>query len=420
MTVRRIAVVEFGHSGHHADYMRHLVRGWPSLRRNGADLHVAVSSGFRKIHADVFAEIAAGHSVGITVAELDPQAEALYKRTPPQNAVPMSWTRPPGPPPDSHGRVRWDIAQNVAAAVGADRLLLMELDPVLPVLAARCRSDAEVCGIWFRAPIVAKEAETADRHWALHQRALACAAFGHPQLQRVFSLDPRAAEMVWLGPLKMKITPLPDPVTMPRPSTASSRAAARARFAIPPERIAALHFGQVSRRKDIASLMAAIERMTPSRLQRLSLLIAGPRVLSEAPDLEVRLDRLRRLGVQIVFHPGFVAEELAQALFEAADVVLVAYHRHIGMSGVLLRAAAHGRPVLSQRDGLMGQLVCRHRLGVTVDTEDRTALTGALSSMVDTDPRTTFDPTQASAFAFLHDATAFQETLYSGLFDESE
>jgi len=420
MTVRRIAVVEFGHSGHHADYLRYLVRGWPSLRRNGADLHVAVSSGFRKMHSDAFAEIAAGQSVGITVAELDPEAEALYKRTPPQNAMPMSWAKPPGPPPDSHGRVRWDIAQNVAAAVGADRLLLMELDPVLPVLAARCRSDVDVCGIWFRAPIVVKEAETADRHWALHQRALARAAFGHPELLRVFSLDPRVGEMVWLGPLNKKVTALPDPVIMPAPSTASSRSAARARFAIPPERTAALHFGQVSRRKDVASLLSAIERLTPDRRRRLSLLIAGPRVSSESPNLEIELDRLRRLGVQIVSRPGFVAEELAQALFEAADVVLVAYRRHIGMSGVLLRAAAHGRPVLSQRDGLMGHLVCRHRLGVTVDTCDRAALTGALSAMIDTDPRTTFDPTQARALAHRNDTAAFQKTLYRGLFEESE
>ena len=131
---------------------------------------------------------------GVIVAELDPAAEALYKRAAPQNAVPMSWTKPPGPPPDCNCRVRWDIAQNVAAAVGGDRLLLMELDPVLPVLAARCRSGVDVCGIWFRAPMVVKEAASADRHWALHQRVLARAEFGHPQLRSVSSLDPRVAE----------------------------------------------------------------------------------------------------------------------------------------------------------------------------------------------------------------------------------
>lgn len=90
------------------------------------------------------------------------------------------------------------------------------------------------------------------------------------------------------------------------------------------------------------------------------------------------------------------------------------------MSGVLLRAAAHGRPVVSQRDGLMGQLVSRHRLGVTVDTGDPAALTGALTAMIDTDPRMTFDPAQARAFALFHGVAAFQATLYRGLFDEPE
>ena len=282
MTVRRIAVVEFGHSGHHADYMRHLVRGWNSQRRNDATLHVVVSSCFRNIHSDVFAEIRDAHSAGVTIAELDPAAEALHKHTSSTDAVPMSWIRPPGPPPNSIGRVRWNIAQKVAAAATADRLLLMELDPVLPVLAARCPSSAQVCGIWFRAPIVGRETTPAERRWALHQRALALAAFGHPQLRRVFSLDPRVADTAWLDPLKTKIEVLPDPMIMPTSSTASTRAAARAQFGIPPNRITALQFGQISRRKGIVSLLAAIERVPLDRLRRLSLLVAGPRLSGES------------------------------------------------------------------------------------------------------------------------------------------
>ena len=135
-------------------------------------------------------------------------------------------------------------------------------------------------------------------------------------------------------------------------------------------------------------------------------------------DLQTIFDRLQGLGVQVISSPEYVSQEQAQALFEATDVVLVAYRQHIGMSGVLMRAAAHGRPVLSQRDGLMGELVNRHQLGVTVDTTDPIALTGALTAMIDNDPATTFDSAKAHAFALAHDTTGFQATLYRGLFDE--
>jgi glycosyltransferase involved in cell wall biosynthesis len=418
MTVHRIAVVEFGHSGHQGDYMRHLVRGWQRHRRDDATLHIAVTSSFRKIHADVAAEIEAARSIEIEVTEIDPVAEALLAKTTPRDVVPMSWAQPPGPPADSRGRVRWDIAQRIAGAVGADRLLLTGLDPVLPVLAAHCESCVDVCGIWFSSPVVAEDAAIAYRKWALHQRALIGAALGHPRLQCVFSLDPRISGESWLGPWARKVAALPDPVEIPSPSTVSSRAAARAKFSIPPDRIAALQFGQMSQRKGITALLVAIERLPPDRLRRLSLIMVGPRVGAETPNLEAGLARLQDLGVHVVFHEGFVPEQQVHDLFEATDIVLVAYRQHISMSGVLLRAAAHGHPVLAQSDGLIGYLVKRHRLGVTVNTANPAAMTAALAAMIDSDPKAMFDPEGARAFIRDHEVAAFQDVLYRGLFGD--
>ncbi len=100
--------------------------------------------------------------------------------------------------------------------------------------------------------------------------------------------------------------------------------------------------------------------------------------------------------------------ELAREIVDAS-VVLAPYQNHRGSSGVLLWAAAAGRPVITQDSGLMGWLVARHRLGEAVDTRDRTALAAAMSRSPG------WSPEGASGFLRAHTPGAFARTVLDGM-----
>ena len=74
----------------------------------------------------------------------------------------------------------------------------------------------------------------------------------------------------------------------------------------------------------------------------------------------------------------FLSTDELAALVKRSDVVMAPYQRHVGSSGALVWAARHGRPVLAQQYGLVGALVRRHGLGLTVDSSDAERLAGAM------------------------------------------
>jgi len=87
------------------------------------------------------------------------------------------------------------------------------------------------------------------------------------------------------------------------------------------------------------------------------------------------LIRARRL----VCIDAFISLEQESALFWAADVVWLGYEPSFaGLSAVLPQASSAAKPVLAKRDGLIGELVSRHGLGLCVDPLDTRAVAEAL------------------------------------------
>src|SRR5690606_19232678 len=113
-------------------------------------------------------------------------------------------------------------------------------------------------------------------------------------------------------------------------------------------------------------------------------------------------------------HDAYVPLEEGQTLLAAADLVWAAYDNHVGSSAVLIRAAAAGRPVLSQAYALMGEETRRHRLGRTVDQRDPAALTDALAAAL-ADPDEGFDAASSAAFAGGHSPEAFARVILDRL-----
>jgi glycosyltransferase involved in cell wall biosynthesis len=75
---------------------------------------------------------------------------------------------------------------------------------------------------------------------------------------------------------------------------------------------------------------------------------------------------------------GYLPAQEVQICFELADVVLMLYQGHTGMSSVLVRAAMAGKAMLGTELGMIGELIRARGLGKVVDASDALAVGNAL------------------------------------------
>jgi glycosyltransferase involved in cell wall biosynthesis len=149
----------------------------------------------------------------------------------------------------------------------------------------------------------------------------------------------------------------------------------RARLGVPPERRVFLQYGTGSRRK---GLHLVVEAMLAGPENPVDFLLC---VGHQPEDREVRagLGRLAAQGrAQCIDRYVSAAEE--EWCFCAADLVLLPYLGHYGSSGVLSRAAAAGKPVITSDEGLLGRRVRDHQLGLLFRPGDAAELKVAMKT----------------------------------------
>jgi glycosyltransferase involved in cell wall biosynthesis len=249
----------------------------------------------------------------------------------------------------------------------------------------------------------------------LREKFVLVRALRHPRLHRLFFLDPLAARAARRFPEGDKAAHLPDPVRFEKPS-ASRVARLRSELGIDAGRKIFLLFGHLTPRKGVEPLLAAFGLLEPELCRRCCLVLAGKLGSTHG-------DRLRRaIGVlaaerpvQVVERFDYVAHDSVPVYMTLADVVLAPYPRHAGMSGVLLLAAAAGRPILSSGYGLMGELVRRHRLGLTVDAGSPEEIALALERCLERPTSALASEAEMRAFAERHDASRFAAKVLSAL-----
>lgn len=133
-------------------------------------------------------------------------------------------------------------------------------------------------------------------------------------------------------------------------------------------------YGAIAARKGIDRLAQALSQGAA----RQRVVLAGSVDPAYANELHRHIERMRAGGVNVELRPWQHDENQGLASLRSARCAVLPYHRHCGMSRVLLEAAAMGTPVLVHDFGLLGALVERHNLGSAVDCDDPIALRHAL------------------------------------------
>lgn len=311
----------------------------------------------------------------------------------------------------------WQLLGRYARRLAATRSFVIHVDHYLPLLAAGFEVPGPLSGIYFGPtfhygdPAGVSSVPSGGPVQRLGEKFVLARVLRQPQLGTLFFLDRFAAEHAGSLPHGKKVTFLADPVKLD-PVSPERVTALRNELGIESSRTVFLLFGQLARRKGIAELLEAIQRLPADDCGRICLALVGTIHPTYRAQLDVWLEALlARCPVQVVTRYDFIPQADLPAYFQFADVVLAPYLRHAGMSGILLLAAAAGKPVLSSSWGLMGELTRRYRLGLTVDATESGVIAAALQRFVRANPSTLCDPAQMRQLAEEHHADHFGATL---------
>jgi glycosyltransferase involved in cell wall biosynthesis len=381
------------------------MRGWIATSRPG-ELIVVVSQQTAADHPELLALAETAGGVDLQVAR--DAGESRLRFAPGRVAA------------EQHNR---RIAREHAERVQADHLVFMHLDGVQLALAADFRFawPLTISGIYFRPSLhyatLGMTLTRKERIVSAVKRLVLLAVFRNPHLRTVFSLDPLAVPRLAKLARHTECVFLPEPLWVPpagapAPEVVRSLDSGRRRLVI---------FGFLDARKGIRQVLAALNSLPQAAQRRLTLVLAGQ---FAAPERQSLLDALAAFtasaDVTVAVTDGAVPEAEIQPLIAACDLALVTYQRHVGSSGVLLRAAAAGIPVIASDYGLVGATTREHGLGLALDARSPEAIARAIENWLDDSSTIGFDPAKAAAFARANTAETFAETLLTQLLGRAE
>lgn len=418
---RSVLAFEARAGGHSAYYLQYLADYW---RRSPirADLEIVLPRKLleRLPETGGTARDARGGSVRLTPLTAE-EERGLGRSTGLLRAI----TRVPFLRTHLRGRIRyrrrWRLFLDSLARRHPDHALLLYLDDVLPFLAVAPPLPCRVSGILFKpefhyGSFPGAERRLRDRLKAAIQKRLLERCLKRSDFENLFLLDPFASRGL-AGVGSGRAIHLPEPARAYE--VPAGRIARLSReLGLDPARRTLLMFGALGRRRGIHEVLSAVRLLSPEVGRRLCLLLVGPVMPADREPVARAISEIRNGAgtVEVVTREAFIEEEEILPYFHAADVVLVTHlPSHVGSSGNLLHAAAAERPVLACRHGLIGELVRRHRLGLTVDSTRPRDIADAMAILADEPPEELFDRESARRFARENSPDSYARTLVNAL-----
>ncbi|PAX54868.1 glycosyl transferase family 1 [Brunnivagina elsteri CCALA 953] len=386
--------------GHHPTYLRHLISYWCQWQLPGT-LNIVVSGQFLEEHTDVV-ELQKKYDdrQSIKFVAITPQEQADL-----ENAT-SGWGR---------AFEQYKLISKYASLLKATQGLIIYFDSCQLPLVLGLKLPCPFSGIYYRPTFhyrlfVDSIPTWRERVQHLREQIFLWRLLHHPQFKTLFCLDPLAIEAIARLGNRDQVMHLPDPVKL-EDSGENSPENLRVNLGIEPNRQIFLSFGRLSEgRKGVPQLVEAISLLSPDIQQNLCLLFVGE---PNSKQLEAWLTPIRQLdSLKIVTRYGYVPESEVNSYFQLADVVLAPYQRHVGMSGILLQAAAANKPVLSSDYGLMGEMIRRYRLGLAVDSTLPSEIAKGLTRFLLEAPDNLCDRTKMKGFAEQNSAERFARIIF--------
>jgi glycosyltransferase involved in cell wall biosynthesis len=402
---RKIILFDLSVRGHHPNYIKHLIKHWHEHQLSG-HLDIVVSPKFLTEHAEVVDLAASYNRENINFIAIAPEEEAAL------NSRKSRFKRA------FRNFQEWQIFCKYAESLKASHGLLMYFDTCELPLVLGTKSPCPFSGIYFRPTFHYGEFTNhkfswKDRFQQLREKLFLSRILRNSKLKNLFCLDAFAVKHLDKFNTHVRAIALPDPVEILNPSETQPKNLKK-ELGIEENRQVFLLFGALTARKGIYQLLDAIAALPSQLCQKMCLLLVGESNIQA--QMKTKIDIIcQSKPIQIIGRYEFVPEQDVQAYFQMADVILAPYQRHVGMSGILLLAAAAQKPVLSSNYGLMGEIVRRYELGLTVDSTEPKEIAKGLTRFLVEDSDKLCDRTKMQSFAEQNSAEEFARVIFEHL-----
>lgn len=130
-----------------------------------------------------------------------------------------------------------------------------------------------------------------------------------------------------------------------------------------------LVYGAIKNSKGIYELLEALNEI---KIDKIKVIIAGELTNEMKLFLKNKINKSLIKNYRLIIDEGFKNYKEEARLFAATDVVWVAYNDNFnGSSAVLYQAGSVKKPVITSNKGVIGSINDKHKIGVSVDINDK-------------------------------------------------
>jgi glycosyltransferase involved in cell wall biosynthesis len=390
---KNILIFEPDSSGHHPGYLYHLIINFLE-NEYSFNLVVLVAPDFFEKHPQIIQKT------------LSPRVKWLKF----SDSEFKNWQEIKAKSVTKRSFFEWELLRKYVTETKSVYAFLMYIDYLQMALLTQKALPCSVSGILFRPTLVNYPAHSVKEMLNSWRKNLTLKLFVKSNsLDSLFNLDPFATDFIQQNWKTNKVKFLPDPVQV-YPST-KSVAELRNDLQIKPNRKVFLIFGFLDSRKGISEVMEAVSKFSKENASKTTILIVGPWEESERKKFDEKIDGiLQNSDIQIITKDEFIQDEEIQAYFKVSDYILALYAKHIGMSAIMVRAAAAQKPFLTHNFGLMGKIVTENQLGMIVENNLAEKMTKLLSENVEVGNKE-----KMREFAELNSAENYAKVILQGI-----
>lgn len=265
-----------------------------------------------------------------------------------------------------------NLIQRAIKKYAVTKLIFMFFDPYQIPTGSRKFGEVEISGILFNTPLklransTIKQLNVKMKKWRKINQLRFC--LRHKNLNSIFLLNDTESATTLNQKLKTTIfKDIIDPI-----ETEQIRIQERDYLTelLPKKKttIQCLIFGSISPFKNIPNILKAVQELEETDRRKIVLNIVGPYASLENEEQMEALINYYQLNtdITIIRINRFISDlKIISSLFEHNDLILMPYINFFGSSSVLGHAARHKKLVLAPNLGVINDLVCKYKLGVT-------------------------------------------------------
>ena len=397
--------------GHHPVYLKYLIEYWKKNKPEGS-LSIVTLPSFLRNHPDVIKLTLDINHQGIQFIPMTEQEEKIIET-------------------QRSGLLRavnqYRLIKKYSRKLNADHILALYFDSCLLPFAFRVNLPCPISGIYFRPTFHYKDLGSPSQGWLSNlmekrQIIVLKRAMNHPNFHSLFCLDPFAIDPINHLVKSQKYRTaiyLPDPIRVEGKDSEISITSKnlKQKLKIEPHRRIFLAAGRLADPgKGTFEVLKAIQYLPEAVCRNICILLVGQPQQEGQRKLDTVLDPIiKKYPIQVIKHYGFVNDNDLGLYFHMADVILAPYQRHIGMSGILLSAAAYQKPALASNYGLMGAMARKYRIGLAIDSTNPREIANGMIKLCQEDLSNFIDKEKFSQLIQNHSAEKFSETIFNSI-----